>query len=804
MVWACEMLEKRRLLSVVFSPGPLAAPTNRADLALGTLSNFVPIEPMIRVNPTDAANVVPSSHRGGRISTNGGASFGGGFSFSNPAGTNVFNGDTDMAYDATGRLYWVNMAGTGTAGISVSRINPSTGASFSSVNISNSSDDKPFIAADATATSPFANNVYVVWTRFSGTPEVFFARSSNQAVSFGSPQIMSNAASGGQGFVWPSDVGVAPNGGVYVAWHANGTFGSTSGVNGRVLVRRSTNGGVSFGAPIEVFAAGQADITANVQDSVGTIPGTQFWTQGSAQPCILPDPARPGNIYCVTADDPNNIFGNGDNGDIVFARSINDGANWTRSTISSGPSNSFQIYPTASIDKFGNIVVAWYDNRRGLTNGVGRFKLDIMATYSTDGGLTWAPEFMINDPSNPFDPDPGAVNRFPGPPPTTRIGEYFGIDLYGNTAHVAWNGNIFSGITPINQQVWYNNFAIAGSLTVNGDDSGLPTDDIISINQLAGSSDFIEVVVNGARQYAGLREGLSLISVNAGPGTDTINISSTGATIPIQIVPSGGDDTLNINSAGVGQANVVFNATQRLGAVSIGGGGVATLNPLNDQVVSVTSLNMTGTGVLNLNDGDMIIDYTGASPIAPIESLLAGGYNGGAWSGNGINSSTAAGSGNTALGFAESSEIFTSFPATFSGQPVDDTAVLLKYTFYGDANLTGDVTLSDFNRLATNFGLSPRRWVHADFNFDGSVLLSDFNRLATNFGHTGLPPTHGDFDYARVVNLEDFQDLDEDDLLEGQLLPREQVAVPGAWRGRSPSRVGTFFTLPGRVRPVFS
>jgi len=33
--------------------------------------------------------------------------------------------------------------------------------------------------------------------------------------------------------------------------------------------------------------------------------------------------------------------------------------------------------------------VAWYDNRRGLTNANGTFRLDVFATYSTDGGLTF-------------------------------------------------------------------------------------------------------------------------------------------------------------------------------------------------------------------------------------------------------------------------------------------------------------------------------------------------------------------------------------------------------------------------------
>ena len=135
-----------------------------------------------------------------------------------------------------------------------------------------------------------------------------------------------------------------------------------------------------------------------------------------------------------------------DDVNIVISRSTNNGATWTRTTVpvDVGP-GSHQFFPTAAIDEAGNIVIAWYDNRNGATNANNRWLLDVFATYSTDGGQTWATPFQVNDPANPFDPDRGAINRFAGPPPTTRIGEYFGIDLFGGTAYVAWNGPRPSG-----------------------------------------------------------------------------------------------------------------------------------------------------------------------------------------------------------------------------------------------------------------------------------------------------------------------------------------------------------------------
>ena len=77
-----------------------------------------------------------------------------------------------------------------------------------------------------------------------------------------------------------------------------------------------------------------------------------------------------------------------------------------------------------------------------------------------------------------------------------------------------------------------------------------------------------------------------------------------------------------------------------------------------------------------------------------------------------------------------------SFPATSLGESIDNTAVLVRYTLYGDADLSRIVNLADFNRLAGNFGLSGTRWSQANFDYDSITDLSDFNLLAGNFGLT--------------------------------------------------------------------
>src|SRR5207248_6144452 len=112
----------------------------------------------------------------------------------------------------------------------------------------------------------------------------------------------------------------------------------------------------------------------------------------------------------------------------------------------------------------------------------------------------------------------------------------------------------------------------------------------------------------------------------------------------------------------------------------------------------------------------------------------------------GIRSSVAQGGSNghsTGLGYAEASSVLTysNGTASFSGQTLsDNTAVLVRYTLRGDANLSGTVDLTDFTFLAANFNKSSgAQWLDGDFNYDDKVDLTDFTFLASNFNQTVGP-----------------------------------------------------------------
>jgi len=205
----------------------------------------------------------------------------------------------------------------------------------------------------------------------------------------------------------------------------------------------------------------------------------------------------------------------------------------------------------------------------------------------------------------------------------------------------------------------------------------------------------------------------ALINVDSGSRLDVLHLDDFSATLT-----KSGAGVLTVNRFRGGAVSV--NA----GVVRIRSGGT------NDSTSRIVAGSVSPGAALDMTNNAMVLDYTGPSPLATVTNLLTSGYAGGAWTGSGINSSTAAATIGVGIGIAEASAIGS--PPTFYGQPADATSLLLRYTLYGDADLDRTVNIADFARLGANFNL-PGGWVNGDFNYSGTVNIADFALLASNF-----------------------------------------------------------------------
>ncbi len=124
-----------------------------------------------------------------------------------------------------------------------------------------------------------------------------------------------------------------------------------------------------------------------------------------------------------------------------------------------------------------------------------------------------------------------------------------------------------------------------------------------------------------------------------------------------------------------------------------------------------------------LTGGRLVFDYSAApasNPVNTIKTILTTGSAGSFTTGQ--IRTTNAGDLKHGIGFID-----------------NGSNVTVGYTYYGDANVDGQVTTADFVALSSHFNATTGvTWANGDFNYDGKINALDFNLLATNFGAAAI------------------------------------------------------------------
>jgi CARDB/Dockerin type I domain len=249
--------------------------------------------------------------------------------------------------------------------------------------------------------------------------------------------------------------------------------------------------------------------------------------------------------------------------------------------------------------------------------------------------------------------------------------------------------------------------------------------------------------------------GITAINFLGNGGSDVlIQNAQPGGGASLTFVNPTSSDTLDVEA---GQFTIPAPTTGGitpivLGALDIASGALVAMAPpnghVNLSVLILNSLTLAGSagdwaGSLDLNANDLII-HNGV--ISQISSQIAQGLNlanNGYWNGSGIRSSAAAAASTTALGVELNSfGAGTPLVNTFDNQTVTNSDVLVKYTFYGDANLDGAINGDDYtlidNSFNTQTGAHPLSgWRNGDFNYDGSTNSDDYILIDNAFNIEG-------------------------------------------------------------------
>ena len=415
---------------------------------------------VVGFNDSGSANGA-NQFTGFAYSSDGGATFtDGGTLPANPQGD---AGDPVMARDnATGRIYFATLQKIG-SGIDVFRSDdggvtwsaPAQGAPGKTDGL----QDKDWISVDNFA-GPGQGNVYVVARDFGTGNGIYLFRSTDGGVTFG-PSGGTLITTGNQG----AFVAVGPNHEVYVFWYAADS----------IQMRKSTDQGVTFGAPVTVASGLLGGINGDLT-LTGLRQGTSTYAyfRSNEFPHAAINPVT-GDIYVTFA----NRGTGADQADAFLVQSTDGGATFgTPVRINDDATTTDQWFPTLAVTPDGaNLGLFYYSRQEDPVND-NLFKYYGRIAAISGSTITFDPSFAISDVASlpEFGRDT-AVN-------TTYMGDYNQAVATPGAFHVVWSDNRDNlGIFPPNPNkdpnVYYEKILLAVPM---------PTISITDVSQAEGNT----------------------------------------------------------------------------------------------------------------------------------------------------------------------------------------------------------------------------------------------------------------------------------------------------------------------------
>jgi hypothetical protein len=461
-------------------------------------------------------------------------------------------GDPVFARDATtGRIYFMTLPFTGT-GFSLFRSDDGGATFMPPVNIMGaiSSPDKEWIVVD-NFPGVGQGNVYAVGRAFGGTTGIYMSRSTDGGATFSAPVLVISAAAGN---VQGANVTVLPDHSVQAYYY------NSVGTPKTIVVKRSTDFGATFSAPITVANVASAGTNGDLGLTRSNVVSTVF--RSNAFPQVAVNPVN-SQIYLVYANDG----AGADKADIIFTSSNDGGNTWSAPiTVNTDGTTRDQWQPSIQVTPDGTkLAVGWYDRRLDPNNTL----IDYFGRTATISGttVTFGSDYRVSNQS--FLPEFGRD----APVNTVYMGDYDGSvgAADNNFFHFTWADNRLGGPDVRNARVATT--ATGGEVLGSVPVGTVPTASnvVITFNQpmdptsFSIASDVVSFTRNGS-SILGTLTGFSWLAGNTQLEID-FSVQAGGGqyvlTVGPQILTAGGtpmDDNLNgVNGEVADQYAAVFS-----------------------------------------------------------------------------------------------------------------------------------------------------------------------------------------------------------------------------------------------------
>lgn len=323
-------------------------------------------------------------------------------------GTSHWGADPGIAADRAGNFYFSRIdfdSGVNQNGDPKDRIAiyksldqgvtfPGSAASEPNTSITH---DKPYIAVDDTG-GGFDGNVYVCWTNANrNVLNIKLSRSTDGGNTFSNVMLLTSNSS--MAVVNQSSMpAVGPDGEVYVSWTERPSNASTTAI----FIRKSTDGGLTFSPATLVTSLTPSGSTGSGACLRALNGGIRVGTN----PIIAVDKSTGltrGRVYIAF-----NAAGSGaDASDAYLTTSSDGGTTWSAPVrLNDDTTTADQWNPFVAVAPNGSVSTMWHDRRRDAQNAL----TDVFMAVSTDGGVSFGPNFRITEVSSPQPNDGSGCN----------------------------------------------------------------------------------------------------------------------------------------------------------------------------------------------------------------------------------------------------------------------------------------------------------------------------------------------------------------------------------------------------------